>query len=257
MFYSSACPLLQLRNSLDPFVSPAGFVLSRRVLVTIRFAELSTFAAVAERVQKDKALRSSAGVFVALVEALVDRGADVLERLGTELDRLSRSVFRGDPAKRLRTVRSTDALRNALSAVGTIGDRLSQARDVLLALGRIASYVGGLRLKWMVPEFEHRLAAVSTDITSLGDYQEHLSNKVQLLLDAILGFISIEQNDIFKVLTIVSVIGIPPTLVAGIYGMNFKYMPELDWALGYPFGLGLIALSALLPFLWVKWKGWI
>jgi CorA-like Mg2+ transporter protein len=86
--------------------------------------------------------------------------------------------------------------------------------------------------------------AISRDIASLNDYEGHLSDKVQFLLDAILGFISIAQNDIFKVLTIVSVVGIPPTLVAGIYGMNFKFMPELGWDWGYGFGLAMIVLSA-------------
>jgi len=91
----------------------------------------------------------------------------------------------------------------------------------------------------------------------LNDYEGHLSNKVQFLLDAILGFISTEQNDLFKVLTVVSVIGIPPTLVAGIYGMNFKVMPELNWEWGYPFGLAVIVLSAILPYALFKWRGWI
>src|SRR6267154_3055254 len=89
-------------------------------------------------------------------------------------------------------------------------------------------------------EFEGRLAAVSKDIVSLNDYEAHLSNKVQFLLDAVLGFISIEQNDLFKVLTIVSVVGIPPTIVVGIYGMNFKFMPELNWAWGYPIALAIV-----------------
>ena len=91
----------------------------------------------------------------------------------------------------------------------------------------------------------------------MNDYEGHLSNKVQFLLDAILGFISTEQNDLFKVLTVVSVIGIPPTLVAGIYGMNFKVMPELNWEWGYPFGLAVIVLSAILPYALCKWRGWI
>ena len=91
----------------------------------------------------------------------------------------------------------------------------------------------------------------------MNDYEGHLSNKVQFLLDAILGFISTEQNDLFKVLTVVSVIGIPPTLVAGIYGMNFKVMPELNWEWGYPFGLAVIVLSAILPYALFKWRGWI
>ena len=108
-----------------------------------------------------------------------------------------------------------------------------------------------------MPEFESRLGAVATDVASLNDYQAHLSNKVQFLLDAVLGFITIEQNDLFKVLTIVSVVGIPPTLMAGIYGMNFKVMPELNWAWGYPYGLAVIALSAILPLIWFKRRGWL
>ena len=249
--------VLARADTPDPFLSPAGFVLSAKLLVTVRFTELSTFVSAARRIRNDESVRSSAGVFTILLEALVDRGADVLERLGSELDKISRSVFRGDPNKRLHTVRSNEALRAMLSAVGSIGDRMSQARDVLLGLGRIAPYVEGLRLPWIVPEFENRLGAVSKDISSLNDYQAHLSNKVQFLLDAILGFITIEQNDLFKVLTIVSVVGIPPTLMAGIYGMNFKFMPELNWVWGYPFGLAIIILSALVPVIWFKWRGWI
>jgi CorA-like Mg2+ transporter protein len=116
-----------------------------------------------------------------------------------------------------------------LIAVGATGDRLALARDALLGIGRVAPFVLSLRKGWIIPEFQARLEAVVKDVVSLNDYEGHLSNKVQFLLDAILGFISVQQNDIFKVLTIVSVVGIPPTLVAGIYGMNFKYMPELNW----------------------------
>jgi magnesium transporter len=191
-----------------------------------------------------------------LMEALVDRGADVLERLGSELDKISRSVFRGDPNKLNHAVRSTKTLRRTLSAIGTIGNRSSQARDVFLGIGRIVPFVSGLRHEWIIPEFEGRLGAVSKDIASLNDYEAHLSSKVQFLLDAVLGFITIEQNDLFKILTIVSVVGIPPTLMAGIYGMNFKFMPELSWPWGYPFGLAIIALSALIPLIWFKWRGW-
>ena len=253
--YLSA-PIVAQGDTTDPFLSPVGFVLSARLLVTIRFVELPIFKAVADKVASDSELRDSTGVFTALMEALVDRGADVLERLGSELDQISRDVFRGDPSKPRHSVRSNDALRQTLSAVGRIGDRLSQARDVFLGVGRIVPFVLTLPHDWIVPEFDGRLAAVSKDIASLNDYEAHLSNKVQFLLDAILGFITIQQNDLFKVLTIVSVVGIPPTLMAGIYGMNFKNMPELSWPWGYPFGLGIIVLSALIPLIWFKWRGW-
>ena len=94
------------------------------------------------------------------------------------------------------------------------------------------------------------------DVLSLADYDGHINNKIQLLLDATLGLINVEQNNIIKVLTIVSVVGIPPTLIASMYGMNFKIMPELNWSWGYPYALALIALSAVLPLLWLKWRGW-
>ncbi len=103
----------------------------------------------------------------------------------------------------------------------------------------------------------HKLAAAQTDVLSLTDYETHLSIKAQFLLDAVLGLINTKQNDIFTVLTVVSVVGIPPTLVASIYGMNFKNMPELSWAWGYQWGLAMIALSTIVPILWFKWRGWL
>jgi magnesium transporter len=110
--------------------------------------------------------------------------------------------------------------------------------------------------EWLPADVKQRLETVRQDVASLSDYDAHLTNKVQLLLDATLGMINIEQNNIIKVLAIVSVVGIPPTLVASMYGMNFKNMPELDWAWGYPYGLAVIAISAILPVLWFKWRGW-
>ena len=205
-------------DTADAYLSPAGFIVTRSVLITVRFAPLSTFDSVAELVRRDETLQSAAAVFTALLEAMVDRGADVLEGLGAELNKVSRTVFRGDPSRPKHVARSSSALRRALIAVGTTGDRLALARDALLGVGRVAPFVLSLRKDWIVPEFEARLEAVTKDIVSLNDYEGHLSNKVQFLLDAILGLISIEQNDLFKVLTIVSVVGIPPTLVAGIYG---------------------------------------
>jgi magnesium transporter len=105
-------------------------------------------------------------------------------------------------------------------------------------------------------DLKARITSVRHDIASLSDYQEHLANKVQFVLDALVGLIGIAQNEVFKVLTIVSIAGIPPTVVAGIYGMNFKYMPEYNWPWGYPFGLAMIALSTIVPLIWFKFRGW-
>jgi magnesium transporter len=250
-------PVVAHGDGTDASLSFVGFILTESLLVTVRFAELGAFGSVVDLIRRDDEIRNSGGVFIALLEAFVDRGADVMERLGADLDKVSRSVFRGDPTRRQHTVRSNRALRRVLSTVGTVGDRLSLARDALLGLGRIAQFVAALEQQWIVQDCKVRLDAVTKDITSLNDYEGHLSNKVQFLLDAVLGFITIEQNDLFKVLTIASVVGIPPTLIAGIYGMNFKFMPELSWEWGYPFGLAVIVLSAILPLIWFKWRGWL
>jgi magnesium transporter len=109
----------------------------------------------------------------------------------------------------------------------------------------------------MTKESKARLDAVSKDIASLSDYESRLSDKIQLVLDAVLGFISVEQNELFKVLTIVSVVGIPPTILVGIWGMNFKNMPELNWIWGYPMALLAVVASGLLPLAWFKARGWL
>jgi magnesium transporter len=250
-------PVVAQGDGPDAFLSPVGFILTNRFIVSIRFAELTAFTSVADLIRGDEHLRTSSGVFIALLEAFVGRGADVLERLGADLDKVSRSVFRGDVSHRRHTVRSNRSLRRVLSIVGATGDRLSLARDALLGFGRIAQFVATLEQDWFEPEFKARLAAIAKDVGSLNDYEGQLSNKVHFLLDAVLGFISIEQNDLFRVLTVVTVVGIPPTLVAGIYGMNFRFMPELAWSWGYPFALAVIVLSAVLPLAWFKWRGWL
>jgi magnesium transporter len=248
-------PAVAQADTPDAYLTPVGLILAQNVLITIRFSALSTFDAVSERVKRDETRQSSIVILIMLLEAMVDRGADVLERLGAELTKVSRSVFRGDRATAKRIARSNKALRRALTAVGLTGDQLALTRDALLGIARVAPFLLSLKKSWK-PEFESRLDAVAKDVASLNDYEAHVSNKVQFLLDAILGYITMEQNDLFKILTIVSVVGIPPTLVAGIYGMNFKYMPELNWMAGYPFGLGMIALSAIIPIIWFKWRGW-
>jgi magnesium transporter len=148
-------------------------------------------------------------------------------------------------------------LRALLRRIGRAGDLASKIRDSLLGIGRIAPYVRSMAGAWLPAEVKPHLETIRQDIASLSDYDAHLVNKVQLLLDATLGLINIEQNNIIKVLTVVSVVGVPPTLVASMYGMNFKHMPELDWAWGYPYGLALIVISAVGPLLWFKLRGWL
>ena len=235
-------------------LSPVGFVLTPERLITLRFDKIGAFDLAAGHMQSDPDL-TGFGAFTCLFESIVDKLADGLELLGAELDHVSHAVFH---QKAYRRGAATDLhQRQTLAKVGRIGERLSQIRDVLLSVGRIVPFVLEVRQGETPEPIAARLKAVRQDIASLNDYEAHLANKVQFLLDAVLGFINISQNDIFKLLTVWSIVGIPPTLIAGIYGMNFKVMPELNWAWGYPFGWAMIVVSALIPLAWFKWKGWV
>jgi magnesium transporter len=191
------------------------------------------------------------------MEMILDYTADALEHASSKLEAISRGAFRAEPAPGARPRRSGDELRAGLRSLGRISDGISHLRDTLLGIGRIAAFVQEANTETHEKDTNTRLRAIRQDIVSLTDYQSHLTSKVQLLLDATLGFISIQQNDIVKMLTVVSVVGVPPVLIAGIYGMNFKNMPELNWHFGYPFALGLIVVSALVPYAWLKWRRWM
>jgi magnesium transporter len=251
-------PIVSFAANVDDAPSPLGFVLSKDFLVTVRYTALRSFDTVAAKFSTPEAPRTSIETFAALADEMVELSADTLEAIGSELDAISRSIFpkRGKGRKRL-VVQSNDALRTVLIDVGNFGERSSRARDILLGLQRILPFVAGPQRDWISQQTQEHLRTISTDLVSLTDYEEHLAGKVQFLLDAVLGLINTKQNDIFTVLTVVSVVGIPPTLVASIYGMNFKNMPELSWAWGYQWGLALILLSTILPILWFKWRGWL
>jgi magnesium transporter len=140
---------------------------------------------------------------------------------------------------------------------GRTSERMARVHYSLVCLDRIAKFTVDRARDWIAPELPSRLQTISSDITSLVQFAEALVNRVQLLQDAASAIINIDQNEVVKVLTVASVVGIPPVLVVGVYGMNFKNMPELNWTWGYPYALVLVLISALLPLIWFKWKNWI
>jgi magnesium transporter len=246
---------LAIQDEAADFVPvPLGFILSPQLLVTVRFSEVHAFAQVKARIEKDPH-GGSAAAFCTLMEGMVDSGADKLEKLSSDLAAVSARSFRPKTSPQ-GGKRISRGLRDCLSAVGIAGDDLSHIRESILGLQRIIGFILKMAADWLLPEEKTRLSTAQQDLISLIDFEGHLSAKTQFLLDAILGFINTEQNEIFKVLTIVSVVGIPPTLIASMYGMNFHNMPELGWRWGYPYGLALIALSTLVPILWFKRRGW-
>jgi magnesium transporter len=249
-------PTISPMSGVEHRPSPVGFVLGKDFLVTIRYAELRSFDSVIRKFPTHTMRGTSVGVFSAIVDEMVDLSADLLEEVADGLEVISRGVFSKLGQQRDRLT-SNEELRNLLTQVGHAGERLSRIRDSVLGLQRIVPYVASSEVNWIPHELRVHLETPRNDLASLNEYQTHLSDKVQFLLDAVLGFITIKQSDIFQVLTVISIVGIPPTLVASIYGMNFKNMPELSWTWGYQYGLVVILISAIVPILWFKWKKWI
>jgi magnesium transporter len=247
---------MPLVNVADGLVVPLGFVLSPERLLTIRFADSPVFElAPGRQPGMQQTCPTAAHVLVGLLEAIVDRQADALEQTRAVLDATSRRIFRPDtPPKRNEEDR---LLRETLGAIGRAGDFVSQVHDSHHGAGRIVAFINAMAHDRLPPDLTPRLRTLRQDISSLNDFSAHLTGKVQFLLDATLGLINIAQSHIIKVLAVVGTVGVPPTLIASIYGMNFEAMPELRWALGYPIALLLIVASAIAPLLWFRSRGWL
>ncbi len=242
-----------------PKTTPLGFVVTKACVATIRFDGLPSFENLAKQVAaKGELSRGGMGATVSILEIIVDHLADVLEHAGDDLDAMSRDIFSGNlmSDKDHRPRQANKALRGLLRKVGRNGDLISKVSESLLGLGRMTPFLVAKGASQVTPDLRTRLDTIGQDARSLHDYQEHIASKTQFLLDALLGLANIEQNNVFRVLTVVSVVGIPPTFFASMYGMNFKFMPEYDWTYGYAYGLTLIACSAIGPALWFKIKGW-
>ena len=249
-------PLTPYHPGVEPQAAPIGFVLTPNLLVTVRFDELHTFHKVGEKISSDSNDYTPAQIFTMIVEAIVDYGADKLEHIQRDMRVVSRDVFHRAPRARRNVARKSFMLRETMVTVGDMGERLSELRETLLALQRTVPFVLDRGAKWIGEDATTRLKTAVADIQSLNDFETHLTDKVQFLLDATLGFINNAQNDMFKVLTIASVVGIPPVFIAGLYGMNFANQPEYHWAYGYQWGWLLIIVSTIVPIAWFKWRGW-
>lgn len=243
-------PLFVRTDGTKGPMTPLGFVLTPIMLASVRYAESISFNQVGAVMSGADAPRSGTDVFIALMEGIVDVAADRLEDLGNKLSNLSERVFTDS-----REARSK--LRRALLEVGLMQRQVTQIRSAMLGVSRIIIYLCDSTPAWIDSQLHGRFRAIQGDISSLSEFQQQLNDRLQFMLDAVLGFINNDQNDIMKVLTIVSVVTVPPMILAGIWGMNFKSIPEYDWPHGYAFGLSMIVLSMLIPLIWFKSKKWL
>jgi magnesium transporter len=194
---------------------------------------------------------------IVLLDNIVEFCSDELEKIDSGLDLNSQTVFdQGTGQGGKDPVRDSVALRKVLGAIAGNGYMAAKIGEVLVWISRMLPFVSHEAASYLSPEQQAKIGDIARDVTSLIEYGKVQADRNHFLLDATLGLTNLEQNNIFRLLTVVSVIGIPPTLVASMYGMNFKFMPELDWPYGYAWGLALIAIIALIPALWFKRRGW-
>ena len=247
-----------------PESSPVTFIIKGNQVVTIRYHHPQAFPVYVKQAMKPQSTSLSGwGILVSLLEAVVDRAADHLERVGAIVDETSKQVF--DTSfieKKLKGRRKKPKnLELLLGKIGEEGDFNSRMRESLVSIGRLVAFIQAIldQLKQTrdLKDNRARVKILQRDIQSLADHASFLSGKISFLLDAVLGMISIEQNGIIKIFSVAAVVFLPPTLVASIYGMNFDNIPELNWVAGYPWALFLMVLSALLPFWYFKRKGWL
>ncbi|WP_431282138.1 magnesium/cobalt transporter CorA [Humitalea sp. 24SJ18S-53] len=235
-----------------------SFVLASSALVTVRYATPKAFPSFIARLtrQPQTLLSCPDAVMLHLFEQVVDRLADILERIGADMDRASKAAFRTARGEMKASVRDRE-LKNALIVLGEVGEVTTRASETLLGLNRILTFVGAEKATAVRKENQPLIKTLVRDVRSLVEHANVLNAKAGFLLDAVLGIINVEQNAIIKTFTVASVALMPPTLVASIYGMNFRSMPELDWSFGYPVALGVMLCTAILPLLYFKRKGWL
>jgi magnesium transporter len=241
----------------QPATAPISFVLTNDRLVTVRYVTPKPVRAFSEHARRDPELvRDAPTALVRMLDALIDRLADELEDVSREMEQISRHIFHKDLDDRRIPAARLTAL---LTRIGRTQTLLSRIRLSSVSTLRMLSFLSGANRFHEDGEAEvrHHISSMSTDATALSDHATFLSDNVTFLLDASLGLISIEQNAAMKLFSWAALVFLPPTLIAGIYGMNFKHMPELAWIGGYPWALGLMLASAVLPILYLKRRGWI
>jgi magnesium transporter len=242
-------------DSPAPKTTPVTFILVGQRLVTVRYDEPKPFAIIRHKLGKScPAHISGQTVLMDLLDAVIDRAADILERVGAEVDRVSYDIF----TRKLSPTERSRRYPIILQTIGQKGDLSSKIRESLVSIMRLILFLANEEegMRWS-KEMRAQLKSMQRDVQSLSDHTTFLTNNITFLLDALVGVVTIEQNNVIKIFSVVAVVFMPPTLIASIYGMNFKHMPELDWLIGYPMALILMVMAAVGPYLYFKWRKWL
>jgi magnesium transporter len=258
-----------------PQSSAVSFIIVGTKLVTLRYADPVPFSTFRARHEANPDRYQTAGQFLGgIVDAIIERVADILEGVGARLDEISLKVFephtvnrkaiplhtrlKESPGGKARKARQRNYVE-VLRRIGRASDLVSRARESLVSFTRLVAFYREVRTQTgtVTRESQAHIKTIVGDLGALSDHASFLSTKVSFLLDATLGMINNEQNAIIKILSVAALVFLPPTLVAGVYGMNFEILPELKWAHGYAWALGLMVVSAVLPYLIFRRRGWL
>jgi len=239
-----------------PSTDPISFILTERHLVTVRYIDPRPFVIFAQHAYAEHQLTSDpATVMIRLLDSIVDRLADELENAGRELEAISNHIFE----RRARHERRNPELRYEalMLRIGEVQRLLSRARLSSVSTSRMLGFLGATERMRNQTGHSRHLESMIADARALDDHSDFLAENLNFLLDASLGMISLEQNFVMKIFSVVAVVLMPPTLIAGIYGMNFEHMPELKWLYGYPFAMVIILLTAIVPYWFARRRGWL
>ena len=240
-----------------PSSDPIGFILTDKYIVSVRYIDPKPFQIISEHLYAEPDLATDArSVFVRLLDGIVDRLADEFELAGSEVESISRRIFeshdhrtsRGSPELRLEAI---------LMRIGKAEQLLAKLRETSVSANRLLTFL--ISLDAMEDDHSNRrhVQSLIADTQALNDHSNFLGDNMTFLLDATLGLISLQQNNVMKVFSVFAVIFMPPTLIAGVYGMNFEHMPELKWLFGYPYALVLMLASAIIPYWVARRRGWL
>jgi magnesium transporter len=242
--------------SVVPKLADVTFILTEKALVTVRYDEPGAFTIFQNRVTKPEGCGlEPAAVIEGLIEAIVDRAAEVLRGVGDQIEEASREIFEGESAQ----VERNSAYRLVIRKIGQHEHLISNVLESMVSIERVLLFLSAnfkrpaKSTSAIVPEWRTAIR----DVQAIEEHASFLSSKLQFLLNATLGLVGLEQNKIIKLFSVVSVVFMPPTLVASSYGMNFRHMPELDWLYGYPMSLAMMVIFAVLPYLFFRWKKWL
>lgn len=239
-----------------PGSDPVGFILTDKHLISIRYIDPKPFIIFAEHVYAEPEIATdSRTLFVRLLDAVVDRLADEFEVAGKDVEMISHHIFnhRAHRSQRNPELR----LEALLMRIGKAQQLLAKLRETSVSTTRLLTFLVSIDAIHKDVANRRHVESLIADATALSDHSNFVGDNLTFLLDASLGLINLEQNQVMKIFSVFAVVFMPPTLVAGIYGMNFVHMPELKWLYGYPFALGLILATSIIPIWIARRRGWL